>query len=685
MIQLLFRRTIWLLPVFFLLSATAARAQSGPVLPDASAWYGVIARSSGRSLDIANASAEAGAAAVQWEFTHADSQQWRFVPAAAGSEFFRIVVRHTGQCLTLTSPDENAPLTQRPWDGSFYQQWKLVPSGPLGSFMLISRGNDKCVSLAAADKFNGTPLVGQKPQNRASQQWKLFKLRLNIDPSLPGFGVPEPLLSLNTPAGNELQPVVSPDGSTLYFSRTRYAGNTEGITESGDIWVSNSSNNGRTWQPATRFDELNTPQHNGVMSLVEEGKALIVRGSYGRDGSFQDVGLSKVPRSVSAKKNRPQEVQVANYYSAGASTGFFMSPDEQILLLSLERSDSEGANDLYVSRPTPSGLWTQPLNLGAVINSPGFDFAPWLSNDGKTLYFSSYGHAGYGGSDIFVSTRLDDSWTNWTEPRNLGFPINGPGFNAYLSLSGDEKQAFFSSTASINGPADLFRTATGAKPAAPDTVAAPPVAVATPTPATPRTLLTGRTLDAKTSKALATQVQVNRLGNDLMFNATARTDVALGAFQMTLPPGRYRIQATRVGYLTATDTISMTGSRSIELTLVPAAVGSSLELPTLIFAQGKFTLLPASYTELNRLARTLEDNPMVNIRLEGHTDNQGAANLNVKLSEDRVNEVKRYLVSRGVAERRISTIGFGGSRPRASNAQENTRKLNRRVEFTIVK
>ena len=143
--------------------------------------------------------------------------------------------------------------------------------------------------------------------------------------------------------------------------------------------------------------------------------------------------------------------------------------------------------------------------------------------------------------------------------------------------------------------------------------------------------------------------------------------------------------ATRAGYLTATDTVSLSGSRTLELLLVPAAVGSSLELPTLIFAQGKYTLLPASYTELNRLARTLQDNPTVNIRLEGHTDNQGRADLNVKLSEDRVAEVKRYLVTRGVPENRISTIGYGGSRPRASNDREETRKLNRRVEFTIVK
>jgi hypothetical protein len=180
-------------------------------------------------------------------------------------------------------------------------------------------------------------------------------------------------------------------------------------------------------------------------------------------------------------------------------------------------------------------------------------------------------------------------------------------------------------------------------------------------------------------------VKVARLDNDLVFNATARSLPGTGSYQFTLPPGRYRVLGSSATFLNATDTINMTGSRTLDLLLVPAAVGSSLELPTLIFAQGKFALLPGSYAELNRLARTMADNPTVNIQLEGHTDNQGNAALNQKLSEERVGEVRRYLITRGVPETRISVVGYGGTRPRASNEKEETRRLNRRVEFTIVK
>lgn len=686
-----FRFFLLVVSGFLWLGPTAHRAQAQADLPDENAWYGVVARSSGRSLDVKGASAEAGTPVVQWEFTHPASQQWRFVRVAAGSEYYRIEARHSGKCLTVDKPDENAPLVQRPWSGSFYQQWKLVPGGPVGSVQLVVRGNEKCAAIANSDKFNGTPVVVQRPQNHATQQWRLFKLRLNVDPTQPGFGPPQPLGSLNTPA-NELHPVVSPDGSTLYLTRTRYAGNTEGNTESGDAWVSTSADRGASWSTPTRLEGLNTPQHNGVMAVVgESGSTLLVRGRYERDGSYRDEGVSTVARAAAGSKGvRPEPLAIANYYTSGPGTSFFMSSDQQVLLLSLERSDSQGANDLYISTPAGDGTWREPRSLGSVINSPGFDFAPWLAPDGKTLYFSSYGHAGYGSADIFASTRLDDSWTKWSEPRNLGPSINGPGFDAYFTLTADGKQAYYVSAKTSNGPADIYRTAAGVTGAVaivvPDTTI-PATPNATPVrPATaPRTLLTGRVLNAKNQQPLSAEVRVIRLDNDLTFNATARSLPGTGSYQFSLPPGRYRLLASSPGFLNATDTVRMTGSRTVDLQLVPAAVGSSLELPTLIFAQGKYTLLPASYAELNRLARTLADNPTVNIRLEGHTDNQGNADLNQKLSEDRVAEVRRYLITRGVPENRISVIGYGGTRPRGSNDKEETRRLNRRVEFTIVK
>ena len=673
---------ILLLPFFAVAQAS--------FVPDERAYYGLIDRGSGRCLDIASASTTAGAAAVQWEFTHAPSQQWRFVPIRPGSEYYRIEARHSSLCLTVDKPGEGTALVQRPFQGSEQQQWRLVPAGPAGSFRLENRSESRVAALAASDKFNGTPVVAQKGNGRASQLWRLFRLRLNVLAGPAPFGPPQPLPgAINTPA-NEVHPVLSPDGSTLYFARTKFGGNTEGNTDSGDAWLSHSPDHGQTWGPPTRLDGVNTPQNNAVEATTGTGgQLLLVRGTYARDGTFVDEGLSRVAQAAATapgatpKSVRPESLRIANFYSAVPGTGFYMSADGKILLLSLERGDSEGGNDLYLSRPDGSGGYTEPSTLGPVLNSPGFDFAPWLAPDGKTLYFASYGHMGYGSADLFVSTRLDESWTQWSEPRNLGPALNGPGFNAFLSVTPDGKTAYFSSSATPNGTNDILRTG---RPVPPDSLAKPAVAQADETSG--RAFLSGRVLDARTKQPVpGATVKANLLGTGptgTQFNATSKADNS-GNYQMSLLPGRYYLSANGGGFLLVGDTLVASGSPRRDLLLLPAAVGAKVDLPSIIFAQGKATLLGTAYAELNRLAIALQASPGTEIRLEGHTDNVGPADKNQQLSEDRVAEVKRYLVGRGVSESRVTTVGFGGTKPRYGNDREETRRLNRRVELVIVK
>ena len=672
----------------FLLLPLFATAQT-PFVPDERAYYGLIDRGSGRCLDVASASTASGAPVVQWEFTHASSQQWRFVPLRSGSEYYRIEARHSGQCLTVDKAGENTALVQRPFQGSEQQQWRLVPAGPVGSYQLENKSEGQVAALAAADKFNGTPVLAQKSSGRASQQWRLFRLRLNVMDGPSTFGPPQPLSSpVNTP-GNEVHPVLSPDGSTLYFVRTKFQGNSEGNTDSGDAWLSHSPDHGQTWDAPTRLDGVNTPQNNAIEATSGTGgQLLLVRGTYARDGTFLDEGLSRVAQAAATapgatpKSVRPEALRIANYYSAVPGTGFFMSADGKTLLLSLERGDSEGGNDIYLSRPDGNGGYTEPKTLGPVLNSPGFDFAPWLSFDGKTLYFASYGHMGYGSADMFVSQRLDDSWTRWSEPRNLGPVLNGPGFNAYFSLTGDGKTAYYSSSATANGTKDIWRTGRAMPP---DSVVAPVAATAIDPSA--RIYVTGRVLDARTRQPIpGAVVKATLLTNaaGAQFNATSKADNT-GGYQLGLLPGRYYLAATGGGFLTVGDTLIASGSPRRDLLLLPAAIGAKVDLPSIIFAQGKAGLLGSSYTELNRLAIALQTSPATEVRLEGHTDNVGPADKNQQLSEDRVAEVKRYLVGRGIVENRITTVGFGGSKPKYSNEREETRRLNRRVELVIVK
>lgn len=656
-------------------------------VPDDRAYYGLIDRGSGRCLDVSGASTASGAPAVQWEFTHAPSQQWRFVPIRTGSEYYRLEARHSGQCLTADKAGENMGLVQRPFQGSAQQQWRLVPAGPLGSYQLENKSEGRCAALATSDKFNGTPVLAQQSNGRASQQWRLFRLRLNVLEGPSPLGPPQPLVGPVNSPGNELSPVLAPDGRTLYFARTKFAGNTEGNTDSGDIWQSASLDEGAglRWGPPVRLDALNTSQNNAIEAVAGAGgRTLLVRGTYERDGTFRDEGVSRVGRAAATaagatpKSVRPEALRIANFYSAVPGAGFFLTADESTLLLSLERGDSEGGNDLYLSRPDGSGGFTEPKSLGPVLNSPGFDFAPWLAPDGKTLYFASYGHMGYGSADLFVSQRLDESWIRWSEPRNLGPALNGPGFNAYFSLAPDGKTAYFSSSTTPNGPKDIWRTGRA------DSLAA---SVAVVTEATTRAFVSGRVLDARTRQPVpGAVVKANLLPNGagIQFNATNKADNS-GSYQLSLLPGRYSLSATGGGFLTVSDTLVASGSPRRDLLLRPAAVGDKVDLTTIIFAQGKAGLLGSSYTELNRLAIALQTSPTTEVRLEGHTDNVGPPDKNQQLSEDRVAEVKRYLVGRGIDEKRITTVGFGGSKPRYANEREETRRLNRRVELVIVK
>jgi hypothetical protein len=307
-----------------------------PFVPDDRAYYGLIDRGSGRCLDIARASAASGAAAVQWEFTHAASQQWRFVPMRAGSEYYRIEARHSGQCLTVDKAGENVALVQRPFQGSEQQQWRLVAGRPRRQLPARKpQPKDAAPPWPTPTSSTARRCWRRSPANRASQQWRLFRLRLNLAAGGETFGPPAPLASVSS-AGNELSPVLAPDGQTMYLARTKFAGNTEGNTDSGDAWVSQLRRPGPDLERRHPPRRREHPQNNGVVALTgREGQTLIVRGTYERDGSFRDEGLSRVARSRRRQRHHPQNpagraLRIANLYSASPATGFFMTADGKI-------------------------------------------------------------------------------------------------------------------------------------------------------------------------------------------------------------------------------------------------------------------------------------------------------------------------------------------------------------------
>ena len=310
---------------------------------------------------------------------------------------------------------------------------------------------------------------------------------------------------------------------------------------------------------------------------------------------------------------------------------------------------------------------------------------------------------------MFTTTRLDDTWTRWSEPLNLGPAVNTQMGDMYYSTSASGTDAYLVTNANDGRQGDIYR------------LAVPPAARPQAT-----VLVRGRVLDARTGQPIATaEVRYEQLPAGT--EAGVVLPAAAGAFAATLPAGlRYGLRATAPGYLSVNDNLDLgatTTYREITRDLYllplaepvaaapgrlaqlqlsppaatvpsqpkpvagPAAVEDKIVLNNLFFVQGKPVLLPASFPELNRLAQTLAAHPTLQIRLDGHTDNTGDAKdpkPNQVLSEQRAVAVKAYLVKQRIDGARLSTRGYGGGRPVAPNDTEAHKRQNRRVEFVLV-
>jgi len=204
------------------------------------------------------------------------------------------------------------------------------------------------------------------------------------------------------------------------------------------------------------------------------------------------------------------------------------------------------------------------------------------------------------------------------------------------------------------------------------------------------TLVQGKVLDAVTKKPIRAIIHYENLitGEEIGVAESSPID---GSYTIVLPAGvQYGMRAEAPEYLAENANLDVAAAekyseKTQDLYLVPFKVGQKVRLNNIFFPQSKFYLQPSSFPELLRLVKTMKQYPTLEILIGGHTDNQGDPALNVKLSEDRVNEVKKYLVSKGIAADRLQTKGFGGAQPISSNEQEETRRFNRRVEFTITK
>jgi outer membrane protein OmpA-like peptidoglycan-associated protein len=470
---------------------------------------------------------------------------------------------------------------------------------------------------------------------------------------------------------SDIEPIISPDGKLLFFARR----DNPNLPEDGkygcdDTWFSELQSDG-SWSRARKMPAPISDEHNNdLITISPDNNTLFLADTNCYPPKEMFFWTSY--RTASGWSN-PVRSKMKNSYNNSMYSEACFSTDGKTALLSLHRNDSKGEADIYVSKIGNDGVWSEPKNIGNIINSTGDEISPFIASDNVTLYFSTNGKRGYGENDIFVSKRLDESWTNWSEPKNLGPSVNTDGWEAYYCVQASGEYAYFNSTENTNGHLDIFRIKLH-DDAKPD----------------PVVMIKGKVLNSKTSNPVEASISYETLPSGTEVG-TARSNPSTGEYKIILPYGKiYGYHAKADGYIAVNENMELEEQKDyIEITkdlyLVPIEVGATIQLNNVFFVQSKADLLESSYPELDRLVKIMQDNSGIEIQLRGHTDNVGDAAKNMKLSEDRVTVVKNYLISKGIAAKRITGKGFGGTQPIAKDNTPEAHKLNRRVEFVITK
>ena len=256
---------------------------------------------------------------------------------------------------------------------------------------------------------------------------------------------------------NETAPVISANGNQLYFVRKFHPENIGGKKDEDDIWYSKFENN--DWSYAVNIGKpLNNSYNNYIQSISPDGNALLLGNVYVKDG-YNSISTSGVSISNKTKEGWafPVEQRIKDLKNNFNGANYSLSPNGKYLLMAIESDDTYGGIDLYLSFNTGDNSWSKPMNLGSDVNTAAHDYSPFLTADCKTLYYSTSGISGFGKGDIFVTRRLDDTWQRWSEPVNMGQPINSSGSDFWFTIPASGDYAYFVSDNGSVGKNDIFR------------------------------------------------------------------------------------------------------------------------------------------------------------------------------------------------------------------------------------
>lgn len=481
---------------------------------------------------------------------------------------------------------------------------------------------------------------------------------VSYDPVNLGSGI-------NTNADEYIN-ALSADGSGLFFTRrTKNTTNPEKQFNE-DFYFSDF-----VADSAGHANILNYPPGKendaGALCISPDGRLIFFTAcfrsdSYGGCDSYYSEKLGNVWSNV---KNVGPVVNSKSWDSQPS-----ISSDGRTLYFASKRVGGLGSSDIWKSERKPDGEWGKPVNLGAPVNTSGAEMAPFIHYDNSTLYFSSNGHPGMGGADLFRSVY---EYGAWSRPVNLGFPINSRADELIVIVNPEGNKGYISSnTLKGKGGYDIFRFDLY------DSIRPTPVSY-----------LKGKVYDKETGRPLAARFELIDIVHDSTIIESS-SNKQNGEFLVCLPCNRnYALNVSCDGYLFYSDNFPFSEIKSRwnpvvkDIPLEPIAVGNSMTLRNIFYETDKFELKTISYAELDKLVGFLIQNPALQIEIEGHTDNQGTDSYNLELSMKRAQSVYLYLLDHGIAAARLSFKGYGESKPVSPNETEEGRALNRRTEIRI--
>jgi outer membrane protein OmpA-like peptidoglycan-associated protein/tetratricopeptide (TPR) repeat protein len=499
---------------------------------------------------------------------------------------------------------------------------------------------------------------------------------------------------LNTDC-NDFAPSISTDGAEIIFTSDKANGHTPNAVGAYDKDIYSSTLSDGKWStPQALKGGVNTAKDDVSNNLSYDGtKMLLHREEEGQYDIFEStlVGANwtapvKMPFQISSAK--ANEVYAA-YSEDGWSIYFSRDND----------SRTSGFEVMYSSMQSKIQKNYMAAQMISNVNSLFNDGPIYIAIDGETMYIASEGPGSLGGYDIFVSKKSQGSWS---KPENLGYPINTPYDDFFFAPTANGKFAYIASNrAGGKGGYDIYKVtfwgpeknpvfstedyllASIANPVK-DNVIEGAVEVKKKS----FTVFKGKTIDHMTKKPVEADIEItdNVTGKII---ETFKSNSATGKFIITLASGKnYGIAVKAEGYLFHSENFDIPmGSadnlvdKTIELKNI--AVGSKIALRNIFFDTGKSTLRPESNAELERLVQLMKDVPKLKIEISGHTDNTGSASLNATLSQSRAQAVVDYLKAKGIGVDRMTAMGYGSSKPVASNDTNDGRQSNRRTEFEI--